>query len=65
MTRKDTVVIGASAGGIEALKILIPQLPKDLNAAVFIALHVSPYGMGIVPEILERAGSLPASNAKD
>ncbi|MBV9075129.1 MAG: chemotaxis protein CheB [Acidobacteria bacterium] len=65
MTRKDIVVIGASAGGIEALKILIPQLPKDLNAAVFIALHVSPYGMGIVPEILERAGSLPASNAKD
>jgi two-component system chemotaxis response regulator CheB len=65
MTRRDIVVIGASAGGIDALKVLVSSLPKDLDAAVFITLHVPPYSMGIVAEILERAGSLPVSYAKD
>lgn len=52
-------------GGIDALKKLVAGLPQDLNASVFIALHVAPYSLGILPEILERAGRLPASNAKD
>ncbi len=65
MATKDIVVIGASAGGIDALKILVATLPEDLKAAIFITLHVAPYSDGILPEILERAGALPASNAKD
>jgi two-component system chemotaxis response regulator CheB len=65
MGRKDIVVIGASAGGIDALKSLVADLPKDVKAAIFITLHVAPYSTGLLPEILERAGSLPACNAKD
>ncbi|HKV80660.1 MAG TPA: chemotaxis protein CheB [Candidatus Sulfotelmatobacter sp.] len=65
MAARDIVVVGASAGGIDALKILVATLPKDLKAAIFITLHVAPYGTGILPEILERAGPLAASNAKD
>ena len=65
MATRDIVVIGASAGGIDALKILVAPLPKNLKAAIFITLHVAPYSDGILPEILERAGALPASNAKD
>jgi two-component system chemotaxis response regulator CheB len=65
MQRKDIIVIGASSGGIDALKELFAALPRDLKASVFVALHVAPYSLGILPEILERAGSMPASNAKD
>jgi two-component system chemotaxis response regulator CheB len=65
MSGKDIIVIGASAGGIEALKVLAAGLPRDFSASVLIVLHIAPYGLGILPEILERAGSLPASNARD
>ena len=65
MQRKDIIVIGTSTGGIDALKELVAGLPRDLKASVFITLHVAPYSLGILPEILERAGSLPASNATD
>lgn len=65
MQRKDIVVIGTSAGGIDALKELAGALPHDLRASVFVTLHVAPYSLGILPEILERAGPLPASNATD
>ncbi|HEV7890046.1 MAG TPA: chemotaxis protein CheB [Pyrinomonadaceae bacterium] len=65
MQRKDIIVIGTSTGGIDALKELAAALPGDLRASVFITLHVAPYSLGILPEILERAGPLPASNAED
>lgn len=65
MQRRDIIVIGTSSGGIDALKELVSQLPRDLNAAVFVVLHVAPYSLGILPEILERAGPLRAANAAD
>ena len=65
MPGKEIVVIGASTGGIDALKVLAAGLPPDFRASVFVVLHTAPHGLGILPEILERAGPLPASNAKD
>jgi two-component system chemotaxis response regulator CheB len=65
MLNKDLIVIGTSAGGIEALKVLAGGLPADLKAAVFVVLHMGANGLGILPQILERAGPLPAANARD
>jgi two-component system chemotaxis response regulator CheB len=62
---KDIIVVGTSAGGIEALKALVGGLPRDLDASLFIVLHAAPHSPGIPPEILERAGPLPASHARD
>jgi len=62
---RDIVVIGASAGGVEALSRLVPDLPSDLAAAVFVVLHVSPNARSHLPEILSRLGSLPARHAVD
>jgi chemotaxis response regulator CheB len=61
MSGHDLIVIGASAGGVEALKVLASGLPYDLPAAVCVVLHVSPTGPSLLPEILTRAGSLPAN----
>src|SRR5215213_7659479 len=65
MPARDIIVIGASVGGIEALRAIAGGLPKDLPAAVFVVLHTSPEAPGILADILDRAGALPASFAVD
>jgi two-component system chemotaxis response regulator CheB len=61
----DTIVLGASAGGVEALSRLCAGLPADLPAAVFVAQHVAPGARSALPEVLSRAGPLPAVHAAD
>jgi two-component system chemotaxis response regulator CheB len=63
--QRDIVVIGASAGGVEALDTLMTGLPLEFPAAVFVVLHMLPTGHSVLPEILARAGPLPAAAAQD
>jgi two-component system, chemotaxis family, protein-glutamate methylesterase/glutaminase len=63
--RRDIIVIGASAGGIEALKELTAALPAELAASMFVTVHVSPSGPGVLPRILSRSGPLPAIHPVD
>ncbi|MDX6693478.1 MAG: two-component system, chemotaxis family, protein-glutamate methylesterase/glutaminase [Blastocatellia bacterium] len=65
MLTRDIIVIGASAGGIEALRTIARGLPQDFPASVFVVLHTAPQSPGILADILARAGALPASNALD
>lgn len=59
------IVIGASAGGFEAVSKLVKDLPPDFPAAILIVWHISPDVTGILPEVLNRHGNLPAANAVD
>jgi two-component system, chemotaxis family, protein-glutamate methylesterase/glutaminase len=62
---RDIIVIGASAGGVEALAKLVSSLPPDLHAAVFVTLHIPPWGTTNLPSILSRSGPLPAVLASE
>lgn len=59
------IVIGASAGGVETLKEVVSQLPANLPAPVFVVLHIPPFVASSLPEILNRAGPLPAVHPQD
>ncbi|MDB5326305.1 MAG: chemotaxis protein CheB [Phycisphaerales bacterium] len=59
------IVIGASAGGVEALREVVAQLPKDLSAPVFVVLHIPPFVASSLPRILSRSGPLNAIHPKD
>lgn len=65
MPNRNIVVIGASAGGIEALQELLRGLPSDLEAAVLIVLHTSRHAGSLLPHILQRASGMPASHPID
>src|SRR4051812_13963699 len=65
MPAKQLVVVGASAGGIEALRAVVAGLPPDFAAPICVVLHTAPQSPGVLDAILSRAGPLPATNARD
>lgn len=65
MQNRDIIVIGASAGGIEALRRLAGGLPAELPAAVFVVIHSGAASPGILPQIMDRAGPLRCLRVSD
>ena len=60
-TISHLVVIGASAGGIEALTRLVSTLPEDLSAPIVIAQHLDPERASHLEQILSRSSTLPCA----
>jgi two-component system, chemotaxis family, protein-glutamate methylesterase/glutaminase len=65
LPNRDIIVVGASAGGVEALQQLCAGFPSDLQASVLIVIHTSSNAGGLLPRILTRAGPLPAKHPRN
>lgn len=63
--RIDGIVIGGSAGGVEALSRILPALPRTLRAAVFIVLHLPRDRPSLLAGIFAPVCALPVSEAQD
>ena len=63
MATRDIIVIGASAGGVQALTKLVADLPPNLRAAVFIVLHIPTDAPSLLPGILSRDAKLKVAHA--
>jgi two-component system chemotaxis response regulator CheB len=63
--RIEGVVIGASAGGIGALSILLPALPVGLRVSLFIVLHLPRERPSLLVEIFRHRCALPVREPED
>jgi two-component system chemotaxis response regulator CheB len=64
MAGHDLIVVGGSAGSVEALSSLLAGLPPDLPAAVCVVLHQSAFSPNRRVEIFSRASTLPVVTAE-
>ncbi len=65
MANRNIVAIGASLGGLEALRFIVRRLPRDLRASVVVTMHLSPDFRSSLDLILSEEGALPACFATD
>jgi two-component system, chemotaxis family, protein-glutamate methylesterase/glutaminase len=59
------VVIGASAGGVDALLRIVGDLPAGFAAPICVVIHVAPQARSVLPELLSRRGPLKAVHVAD
>jgi two-component system, chemotaxis family, protein-glutamate methylesterase/glutaminase len=65
-TRKiDAIVIGGSAGGLEAIGKLLPALPGDCSIPVAVVLHIPPRRPSRLTEVLSMRAVLSVKEAED
>ncbi len=65
MSKRDIIVIGASAGGSEAIRELCQWLPPDFPASVFIVWHLGSGSSGYFPKMISKVSKLPVKNAEN
>jgi len=61
----DAVVIGASAGGIEVLSMLLPAIPAGCRVSFFIVMHIPRERPSLLPELFATRCALPVREAED
>jgi two-component system, chemotaxis family, protein-glutamate methylesterase/glutaminase len=61
----EAVVIGTSAGGIDALTLLLPALPAEGRLVVFIVVHLPPSQPSLLCEIFQARCAWPVREAED
>ncbi|NCD26686.1 MAG: chemotaxis protein CheB, partial [Deltaproteobacteria bacterium] len=59
------VGVGASAGGLEALEQFLRHVPEKSGLAFVIIQHLDPTHKGLLPELLQRATTMPVQQVRD
>lgn len=65
MKRNKAIVIGASAGGIQALRKILSLLPDNYSHAIIIVLHISAAHRSTLPEVFKGIVNLPVKEAQE
>jgi two-component system chemotaxis response regulator CheB len=63
--RIEGIVIGTSAGGIEALSIVLPGVPATLRASIFIVIHLPRRRPSLVVDLFQTKCARPVREAED
>lgn len=63
--KAEAVVIGASAGALEALSAILPPLPENYPLPIMIVVHVPPDKKSVLSEILQSKCKLKVKEAQD
>jgi two-component system chemotaxis response regulator CheB len=61
----EAVAVGASAGGVEVLSMLLSALPSSCRAAFFIVMHIPRERPSLLPEVFGSRCALPVREAED
>lgn len=65
MARVKAVVIGASAGGVQALLELLPSLPVDFPVPVLVVLHIPPDRTNVLATLFDARCAMTVKEAED
>jgi two-component system chemotaxis response regulator CheB len=65
MANRDIVAIGTSAGGVDALRFIVSELPGNFPAALLVVMHLPPKMPSNLDSILSQSGSMPARFARN
>jgi len=63
--RRDLVVIGASAGGLEAIRTIVAAIPADFPAAICFVMHMATGAPRVLDTLIGGVAKLPAVTVKD
>jgi two-component system, chemotaxis family, protein-glutamate methylesterase/glutaminase len=61
----EAIVIGVSAGGLQALKTMLPALPSSFPVPVIIVQHISDHSDGFMVEYMNHASKITVKEAED
>ena len=61
----DAVAIGASAGGVEVLSVLLSALPASCRASFFIVMHIPRERPSLLADVFNARCALPVREAED
>src|SRR5258708_19998186 len=62
---RDIVVIGASRGGVEAIRGIVAALPPNLQSTLLIVLQISPTHASLFRAVFSRAGPVPGEQGRN
>ncbi|CAN7728667.1 chemotaxis protein CheB [Rhizobium sp. LjRoot98] len=61
----EAIVIGASAGALEALSVILPSLPKDFALPIIIVVHIPPDKRSVLSELFRAKCHVHVLEAED
>jgi two-component system chemotaxis response regulator CheB len=64
-SKTEAIVIGASAGAVEALGVVLPPLSRDLHVPVIAVVHIPPRRASLLPELFRTTCHAPVCEPLD